>query len=135
MMMTQPSMPAGLTDLCARHLSTAAGASQRRHIMVTDPNWVHSDGGWRPTATGLSPAAHAQHRRACLSSSRTTAPALKRSAPFVAETAGHSGGMAARACACPRGESGMRTSQLLTHLSNTCQPPDQRKKERWRVRC
>ena len=54
MMMTQPSMPAGLTDLCARHLSTAAGASQRRHIMVTDPNWVHSDGGWRPTATGLS---------------------------------------------------------------------------------
>jgi hypothetical protein len=127
-----PAQHAGRLDLlCARHLITATGASQPRHIMVTDPNWVHSDGGWRPTATGLSAAAHAEHRRACLSSRRTAAPALKRSAPLMTETVGHSGGMAARACACPRGESGMRTSQLLTHLSSTSQPPNQRKKERW----
>ena len=46
MMMTQPSMPAGLTDPRARHLSTATDASQPRHIMVANPHWVHNDGGW-----------------------------------------------------------------------------------------
>ena len=44
-MVTQPSMPAGLADLCARHLSTASGASQPHHIMVTDPHWVQQR--WR----------------------------------------------------------------------------------------